>query len=77
VAHLQASDAGLVLGVDNAVIAGGGVAGLAALIGPRQLAGDRVRPTLLAPSDEFLLRALSVQEPFAGGWQRDGTSARR
>ena len=47
------------------VIAGGGVAGLEALIALRQLAGDRVATTLLAPSDEFTIRALSVQDPFA------------
>ena len=54
----------------HVVIAGGGVAGLEALIALRQLAGDRVRLTLLAPTDEFLLRALSVQEPFAGPGSR-------
>lgn len=47
------------------VIAGGGVAGLEALIALRQLAGDSVATTLLAPTDEFTIRALSVQDPFA------------
>jgi sulfide:quinone oxidoreductase len=47
------------------VIAGGGVAGLEAMIALRQLAGDRVAVTLLAPTDEFHVRALSVGEPFA------------
>jgi sulfide:quinone oxidoreductase len=47
------------------VIAGGGVAGLEALIALQQLAGDLVSVTLLAPADEFLLRALSVESPFA------------
>jgi sulfide:quinone oxidoreductase len=47
------------------VIAGGGVAGLEALIALRQLAGDRVAVTLVAPTDEFTIRALSVQDPFA------------
>ena len=49
----------------HVVIAGAGVAGLEALIGLRHLAGDRVRITVLAPTDEFLLRALSVKDPFA------------
>src|SRR4051794_11483000 len=47
------------------VIAGGGVAGLEALIALRALAGERVDITLLSPEDEFLIRALSVQDPFA------------
>jgi sulfide:quinone oxidoreductase len=47
------------------VIAGGGVAGLEALIALQQLAGGRVATTLLAPTPEFLVRALSVQDPFA------------
>ena len=47
------------------VIAGGGVAGLEAMIAIRQLAGDRVSMTLLSPTDEFHLRALSVGDPFA------------
>lgn len=47
------------------LIAGGGVAGLEALIALRQLAGDRVTTTLIAPTDEFCIRALSVQDPFA------------
>ena len=49
----------------HVVIAGAGVAGLEALIGLSHLAGDRVRITLLAPTDEFLFRALSVKDPFA------------
>lgn len=47
------------------VIAGGGVAGLEALIALHQLAGDRVSTTLLSPAAEYLVRALSVQDPFA------------
>ena len=47
------------------VIAGGGVAGLEALVGLHERAADRVSITLLAPTDEFLLRALSVESPFA------------
>jgi sulfide:quinone oxidoreductase len=52
-------------GRHHVVIAGGGVAGLEALIALRRLAGDTVRVTLLAPTGEFVLRALSVQDPFA------------
>jgi sulfide:quinone oxidoreductase len=47
------------------VIAGGGVAGLEALLALADLAGDRVATTLVAPDDHFLVRALSVQDPFA------------
>ena len=52
-------------GTHRVVIAGGGVAGLETLIALRRLAGDRVRTTLLAPGSEYLVRALSVQDPFA------------
>jgi sulfide:quinone oxidoreductase len=47
------------------VIAGGGVAGLEALIALRALARDRVALTLLAPQYDFVIRALSVEDPFA------------
>jgi sulfide:quinone oxidoreductase len=53
---------------DNArhvLIAGGGVAGLEALIALRSLAGDRVRVTLLDPADDFVYRPMSVGAPFA------------
>ena len=46
------------------VIAGGGVAGLEALIALRSLGGDRVASTLIAPADDFVVRALSVHAPF-------------
>ena len=49
----------------HVVIAGGGVAGLEALIALRRLTGAHVRITLVAPTDVFLVRALSVNEPFA------------
>jgi sulfide:quinone oxidoreductase len=49
----------------HVVIAGGGVAGLEALIALWHLARQHVRVTLVAPTDEFLIRALSVQDPFA------------
>jgi sulfide:quinone oxidoreductase len=47
------------------LIAGGGVAGLEALIALHSLAGDHVQITLVAPDDTFSVRALSVQNPFA------------
>jgi sulfide:quinone oxidoreductase len=46
------------------VIAGGGVAGLEGLLALRALAGDRVDVVLVAPSDEFVVRALDVVAPF-------------
>jgi sulfide:quinone oxidoreductase len=49
------------------VIAGGGVAALEALIGLRELAGDRPRVTLLAPDSHFVYRPMSVAEPFCLG----------
>ena len=49
------------------LIAGGGVAGLEALLALRSLAGDRVRLTLVAPDPEFSYRPLAVAEPFAQG----------
>jgi sulfide:quinone oxidoreductase len=47
------------------LIAGGGVAGLEALIAVRSLAGDRIRVTLLDPAEEFIYQPMSVEEPFA------------
>jgi sulfide:quinone oxidoreductase len=47
------------------LIAGGGVAGLEALIALHSLARDHVQITLMAPDDTFSVRALSVQNPFA------------
>jgi sulfide:quinone oxidoreductase len=47
------------------VIAGGGVAGLEAILALRAFAGDRVAITLLEPSEEFVYAPLSVGEPFA------------
>jgi sulfide:quinone oxidoreductase len=51
----------------NVVIAGGGVAALEALIALRDLAGDGVRLTLVAPEPDFVYRPLSVAEPFCLG----------
>src|SRR5829696_6158060 len=49
------------------LIAGGGVAGLEALLALHDLAGDRVALTLLAPEREFTYRPMAVAVPFARG----------
>lgn len=46
------------------LIAGGGVAGLEALLALRKLAGDLVDVELLAPDPYFWYRPISVAEPF-------------
>ena len=51
----------------HVVIAGGGVAGLEALIALRDLAGDRLELTLLAPEPDFVYRPMAVAEPFCLG----------
>jgi sulfide:quinone oxidoreductase len=51
----------------HVVIAGGGVAALEAAIALRDLAGDRVEITMLAPEEDFVFKPLSVGEPFALG----------
>ncbi len=48
------------------VIVGGGVAGLEAALALRDLAGDRVAITMVAPDPDFVYRPLRVREPFAG-----------
>ncbi len=50
----------------HVLIAGGGVAGLETALALRELAGDRVTMTMLAPEPEFIYRPLRVREPFAG-----------
>src|SRR3954465_9311754 len=49
------------------LVAGGGVAGLETLLALRDLAGERVRSTLLTPEPEFVYRPTAVAEPFARG----------
>ena len=49
------------------VIAGGGVAALETLIALRDLAGDRVDITLVAPEESFVYRPMTVAVPFAAG----------
>jgi len=46
------------------LIVGAGVAGLEAALALRELAGDRVATTILAPAAEFIYRPLRVREPF-------------
>ena len=46
------------------VIAGGGVAALEAALALHELAGERVRMTLVAPTPEFVYRPMAVLEPF-------------
>jgi sulfide:quinone oxidoreductase len=46
------------------LIVGGGVGGLEAALALRDLAGERVATTLLAPATEFVYRPLRVREPF-------------
>ena len=48
-------------------IAGAGVGGLEALVALRGLVGRRVALTLVAPQDDFTVRALEVVEPFGLG----------
>lgn len=52
---------------ERVVIAGGGVAALEALIALRDLAGERVEITLVAPDEAFTYRPMTVAEPFATG----------
>jgi sulfide:quinone oxidoreductase len=51
----------------DVVIAGGGVAGVEALLGLRALAGDKVGLTLIAPDPDFTYRPMAVAEPFGHG----------
>jgi sulfide:quinone oxidoreductase len=46
------------------VIVGGGVAALEAALALADLAGDRAALTLLAPEPEFVIRPMTVREPF-------------
>jgi sulfide:quinone oxidoreductase len=47
------------------VIAGGGVAAVEAALALRDLAGDRIETTLLAPEPDFVCRPMRVVEPFS------------
>jgi sulfide:quinone oxidoreductase len=52
---------------NRVVIAGGGVAGLEALLALHDLAGDRAELTLVSPQPDFLYKPLLVEEPFGLG----------
>jgi sulfide:quinone oxidoreductase len=52
------------------LIVGGGVAALETLMALRDLAGDRVRVTLVAPEPDFVYRPMAVAEPFGLGEAR-------
>jgi sulfide:quinone oxidoreductase len=47
------------------LIAGGGIAGLEALLALQDLAGDLVAISLVAPEPDFSYKPLSVEEPFS------------
>ncbi len=49
----------------EAVVCGGGIAGVEGLLRLRRLAGDRVRLTLVSPDPDLVYRPLAVREPFA------------
>src|SRR4051794_14219667 len=49
----------------HVVIAGGGIAGLEALLALRDLAADEVRTTLVSPETEFEVKPLRTAEPFS------------
>ncbi len=51
----------------HVVIVGGGIAALEAVLALHDLAGDRVRVTLIAPEPDFVLRPLAVAAPFSRG----------
>jgi sulfide:quinone oxidoreductase len=52
------------------VIAGGGIAGIEALLALHALGADRVELTLVSPTPDFVYRPLAVAEPFALGQPR-------
>jgi sulfide:quinone oxidoreductase len=57
-------------GAAEVVVAGGGVAALEALLALRELAGERVRLTLVSPDPDFVDRPMTVAEPFGFGTPR-------
>ena len=52
------------------LVVGGGVAALETLMALHDLAGDRVRVTLVAPDPDFVYRPMAVAEPFGFGEPR-------
>lgn len=51
----------------HVVVVGGGIAAAETVLALRELAGERVRLTIVAPNEEFVLRPLRVTEPFSTG----------
>ena len=49
----------------HVLVAGGGVAGVEAILALHELAGERVTVSVLAPNSEFVYRPMTVREPFA------------
>jgi sulfide:quinone oxidoreductase len=49
------------------LIAGGGVAAIEAALALRELGGEHIATTMLAPSSDFVYRPMSVGEPFGSG----------
>jgi sulfide:quinone oxidoreductase len=49
----------------HVVIVGGGVAALEAALALRDLGGERVAMTMIAPNPEFVYRPMTVREPFS------------
>ena len=49
------------------VVVGAGFAGLELLLALRELAGDRVQMTLVAPEADFVVRPKLIAEPFGLG----------
>jgi len=58
----------------DVVIVGGGVGALEALLALTDLGERQFRITMVAPNDRFVLRALTVAEPFAAGHHADVAS---
>jgi sulfide:quinone oxidoreductase len=48
----------------NVLIVGGGVAALEAALALRDLGGERIATTMIAPNPEFVYRPMTVREPF-------------
>jgi sulfide:quinone oxidoreductase len=49
----------------NVLIVGAGVAALEATLALRDLGGERIATTMIAPNPEFIYRPMTVREPFA------------
>jgi sulfide:quinone oxidoreductase len=52
-------------GRPRVLVAGGGIAGMEALLALADLAGDRVENVLVAPDTDFRYRPMAVDEPFS------------